>query len=224
MAKRVVIKGFKSSGNPIPPPPPSGQRPGGRQVGTAKRSKVITGDRAQQRQQRDQIIQEAYQEAERIRGTIENYRMEGQQQGNEAGQNIGKAEWLVSLLIINRNNEQLFKHFEKEVANLSRKISEKIIGYSLRLPPATILKAVAEQLQSIYQVHHIQMSVHPDDAAMIQSQRPALFEKIEKAPDITLNSHPQVEQGRSILETTFGTIEGALEDQVNALQRVFLGS
>lgn len=178
---------------------------------------------ASARNEAQRIIQEAADEAARIRAQAEEYRQRGYDEGYAEGVQQAQAEWTETILRLNRENEAKFRFFENDLVKLSLRISEKIIGEQLRIEPSSVTQIVAKALEAVRHQREIYLRVNPDEYELINENKYLLLEQLSRANDIDIRPDPDVAKGGCRIESETGTIEANLEKQLTAMEKILLG-
>ena len=61
------------------------------------------------------------------------------------------------------------------------------------------------------------LQVSPVDIEYVKDLRPTFFERIKELRSITIESDPTINPGGCILETSFGDVDGRLENQLDKI-------
>ncbi len=163
---------------------------------------------AEAEEKRQHIEQAAYEEGFR----------QGQKDGQEVGRRgleeiIQRFENLLSALI--KEKEVLYRQRERDLVELVRLISRKVVGRELTRRPESIRDLVASGFENLFQAEQIKLWVHPQDYEL-------LIHKSNESwpPGLELVSDSAVSPGGFRLETDKGGLDGTLEMRWARLDQV----
>jgi flagellar assembly protein FliH len=103
------------------------------------------------------------------------------------------------------------KRVDKELLNLSIKLSEKIIGVSLALEPRKLLPIIQKLTMAAGKKDKLKLYVSEEDFVWLKE----LPEKIKPAYPIAVDSH--LSQGDTYLESREGFFEGQISSQLDII-------
>lgn len=204
---------------PPPPPPPIDQQI----LEEAKR-------KAQQ------IVAEAQAEAKRL---IEEIRLHanmagaeakdrGFEEGKEEGRRQGREEYARLMMQARelyvqaiKERSKLLSSAETELARLSIKVAERIIGQEVRSAGEVIMGVVRQALSGIKDREEVLIRVSPDDYHIVNEDRTALSRMVEGLKNFELVVDSKVEAGGCIIETNLGNVDARLTTQLAAIAAAF---
>lgn len=224
-----MSKVIKAGGSALGPPPAarpaigaySGTPPN--TFGQPAPNRVISGAEIKAQGSAQEIILKAQSDAERIRMQAEEYRQRGFEEGYQAGFEEGKQELTATILDLNRQNQERFKHYEPELVKLAMRIAEKIIGEQVKISPETVVGIVSKALGNVRHQRDIYVRVNPDDYDTIMQHKPVLLERLSRAQDIDIRPDANIAAGSCRIESEIGTIDANLQNQLAAIERALLG-
>lgn len=204
---------------PPPPPPPIDQ-----QIVEEARRKA------------QQIVGEAQEEAKRLIDEIRLHASmahkeameKGIEEGREEGRRLGREEYqklfdtardMYQQAI--RERERLLASAETELARLSIKVAERIIGQEVRSAGEVIMGVVRQALSGIKDREEVLIRVSPDDYHIVNADRTSLARLVEGMKNFELVVDGKVEAGGCIIETNLGNIDARLSTQLSAIAAAF---
>lgn len=164
------------------------------------------------RQAAERLLQQAQQEADRIRA-----------QAVAEGRERGLAAVTELLASARAAASRARASSAVELRVLAVRIAEKILGRELALRPDAVVDVVAEALAAAGTARQVVILCHPDDLAALERGRPRLLERASRAQVVQLRAAPNVERGGCIVETDLATIDARLSTQLDAVERALRG-
>lgn len=125
--------------------------------------------------------------------------------------------------ITNLEKKMLFWYSElqKKVLPLALQSAKKIVSQQFSLDPETIVRIVAETLNSVKQSHHITIYVNKLDKEILEANKPKLKSNLEQVQTFIIQERDDVEQGGCIIETDSGIINAKIDKLWDALEHAF---
>lgn len=189
------------------------------QGGVVRKEEIKAQDKGQQ------IIEEAIQEAQKIKleakqglAQVEKEREEAKRQGLEEGKAEGLEIFNEKLIALKNLKEKFFADAEPEMIRLVLNIAEKVIGemaIKYKEGIGTIVRQAIERSLG----DRIVVRLHPEDYKKIQEEEKVLKEKLDKTKHLHFKKDETMERGGCIVETEVGTIDARLETQIKAIRK-----
>ena len=226
---------------PTSDPPPPGTPPPPKPVtvdqvileqAKAKAQEMIGAAQKQIQQMMQQANEQLQQFNEQAMADAEAMRQEafkrGTEEGREEGKRLAHAEY-VDLMLKARDlyvqsikeRTKLIEATEPELAKLSIKIAEKIIGLEINTSGDVIMGVVKEALSDMKDREQVRIHVNPDDYHIVNNDRTSLMRMVEGLKDFDLSVDSKVARGGCIIETNLGNIDARLETQLAAISLAF---
>jgi type III secretion protein L len=147
-------------------------------------------------------------------------RQTGFAEGHAAGREAALAEATELLARARAEAEQVLRASQEAAAVLARRMAEKIVGRTLELHPMLLADIAAQALAaSRARSGPVTLRVHPEDLAVLESERPRLCARLSDALDLRLLADQTVERHGCIVETPLGRLDARLSAQLDALER-----
>ncbi len=147
-------------------------------------------------------------------------REEGRRQGREEFARLMKhARDLYQQALQER--EKLLNSAEAELARLSIKVAEQIIGQEVRSSGEVIMGVVRHALTGIKDREEVLIRVSPDDYHIVNEDRTTLARMVEGLKNFELVVDSKVEAGGCIIETNLGNVDARLVTQLAAIATAF---
>jgi flagellar assembly protein FliH len=173
------------------------------------------------------IVQQAHQEAERIRRQAE---IAGRKAAEAAAERlldekIGKRmQTLLPALEqmvrqINDAKAELLTHWEQSAIQVSTAIAQRIIRRELTREPRIALDLVAEALRMATGTTEITLHVNPTDYEHLGAQINRLAETLAQLTPSDIVANPDISPGGCRIETKFGEIDHTIESQLRRIEQ-----
>ncbi len=149
----------------------------------------------------------------------------GFNQGQKDGLALGKKrleetakrlDALISSLSELKGN--LYREAEEEILKLSVEIARKILDKEIGLDKDMVLRSIRKATEFLTERTAIRILVNPADMHKVEEALPEIKAR-KKVERIELAEDPSIARGGCILETGFGSINAAIEDQLEAIAR-----
>lgn len=189
------------------------------QGGVVRKEEIKAQDKAQQ------IIEEAIQEAEKIKleasrglAQVEKEREEAKAQGREEGKTEGLEAFNEKLFELKNLKEKFFADAEPEMIHLVLNIAEKVIG-EMAVKYKEVIGTIIRQAIERSLGDRVVVRLHPEDYKMIQEEEKGWKEKFDKTKHLHFKKDETIERGGCVVETEVGTIDAQLETQLKAIRK-----
>lgn len=128
-----------------------------------------------------------------------------------------------STYITNLEKKMLFWYSElqKKVLPLALQAAKKIVSQQFSLDPETIVRIVAETLNSVKQSPHITIYVNKLDKEILEANKPKLKSNLEQVKTFVIQERDDIEQGGCVIETDSGIINAKIDKLWDALEHAF---
>ncbi|MCA9794540.1 MAG: hypothetical protein KC910_22185 [Candidatus Eremiobacteraeota bacterium] len=170
--------------------------------------------------QAQQAAQQAEEQA-RERGYQEGLAA-GQQQGYEASvgefvERIAQAKDMYVQAV--RARRAIVATVEPELARLSIKIAERVLGEAIKVDPDVILGIVRQALGGIKDREEVSIRVNPQDVQIVRDNREIFERMIEGLKSFEVVADPTIDPGGCSIETNLGNIDARLHTQLDAIRQ-----
>lgn len=120
-----------------------------------------------------------------------------------------------------RERERVLRSIEPEVARLSIKIAERIIGTQVTMGPEIIMNMVKAALERVKDRDHVILRVNSADVEAARKNKELFARVVEGVRSLEIQPDPRVERGGCIIETDLGTVDARISTQLAALEIAF---
>jgi flagellar assembly protein FliH len=147
-------------------------------------------------------------------------------QGEKDGAELGRKRWETIFdsfrqleVELGRIQENLPRHYEREMVVLVFAIAKKILRLDLPLREETLLKTLQAAFEYVVDPRNVIIHLHPKDHQHLITHPEGLpwGPKGAESHNIRFISDPTVTRGGCFLETSFGEIDATLESQLEQL-------
>lgn len=143
------------------------------------------------------------------------------QRAKEEGHKEGLEQFQAHILKMDENMRILQHNLQQLVLPIALKAARRIVGKQLDLFPETIVDIVKQAMAPIAGSRRVTLFVNKEDKEILDHNKPQLKEILSQIETFTIQEKADVEKGCCIIQTESGMITVKLEDQLNALKRVF---
>lgn len=193
---------------------------------TGSKSKVINQDAFEVSDKAKRAIQDAQEEAERIKKHARELLLKvkaevetAREKGFALGKEQGLKESADFMLKLSAEKQALINHLEKDVMKLVYDISEKIIGQDLSEREESIIGLIKQALQNAMG-DHFTITVNPKDLERVKKHKPVLMSHMGSGKVIHLLADEKVKANGCIIQTEMGTIDAELSTQLQVIREV----
>jgi flagellar assembly protein FliH len=186
------------------------------------------------REQANEMIREANEEAKKIRHSA-------QEQGRAAGQNdiVSTAESLASQLANQRVNnaaksiskladeleeatQQWLRQWQHETIPLAVSIAERLVRRQLEIDPTILLQWLKDSVRLVQDNQKVQLRMHPSDIELLGSSLTELLDNLKGRTDIELISDESIAKHGLTLRSAEMFIDQQLITQLDRLREELL--
>ncbi|MCE7870101.1 hypothetical protein DYH09_06950 [bacterium CPR1] len=204
---------------PPPPPPPIDEQI--LEEARRKAQQIIT-DAQEQAARFKEEAQALVKEAEKTA------REQGFEQGKGEGLEAGKQqlagvveEFKVLFRQFVSERERVLKAAEPELARLSVKIAERVLGLEIKCNPEVIVGVVRDALSGIKDREEITIRCHPDDFEQARKHQPEFEKMVEGLKKFEVQADASLDPGSCVLETNLGNVDARLATKMAAIAAAF---
>jgi flagellar biosynthesis/type III secretory pathway protein FliH len=112
-------------------------------------------------------------------------------------------------------HQDTVRHLDETVVSLVLALTRLLVRHEVNAAPDTILQVARAALEELTVEHAVTLRVHPDDAALLQAQLPALGLPI--AVQVSVLPDPAVTAGGCLIESGTGRVNASIEKQLERL-------
>ena len=167
--------------------------------------------REEAQRERERLLQAAQAECEALRA-------QAREEGRQEGLAQVSEQWVRAKL----QAAALLQRGERESVALALRIAERLVGRDVARTPELLVDVCATALAQLRGAQAVVLRVHPDAAAVLREQRPALSERLGRGVDVVLKEDPALHPVGCVIQTEFGTLDAQLSTQLQMLERVLL--
>lgn len=192
-----------------------------------------------------QIISDAHNERESLIGTAS---QEGHSQGYTEGHAAGFAKghedgvkqaqaehaqqldlllaaWSEQLELFERQRDSMLELARVQVVELAAAIAQRVVHRAVELDPAVVLQEVESVLSSVTESTRLVLSVHPDDAELVNTELPALIDRFASCEHAQVVTDPALPRGSCIARTPGGgVLDASISTQLDRIVSALLPS
>jgi flagellar assembly protein FliH len=182
------------------------------------------------REQANQVVNRAKQQAEQTRGKIEeDSRRKGYADGQREIQQLVEkklGEQLATLLPalaatiqeIQHAKQAWLTHWERSAVRLATAIAERIVRREIQAKPEIAIAIVRESLELAAGSATVRVLLNPKDHETLQPKADALTGEMAGLGTCELVADPEISPGGCRVETPFGTIDQQIETQLKRIE------
>lgn len=173
-----------------------------------------------QLQKEDEALQNKIKEA------LEEARLQGYQEGYDQGRLDGEKSISQSVLEAQRLVDAAKKDYlnklkeaEPEIVKMAVKITEKVIGETLKQQPEQWTSIVKTVLKEVKEHENIRIIVHPTKYERTIQQKRELLSVLNDSTDLSIYPDQELHENGCLIETSFGTINASIDSQLSEIKR-----
>ena len=119
--------------------------------------------------------------------------------------------------------ERIIKAAELEIANLSTRIAEKIIGEEVKADPEVVMNVAKRAIELATDREQIIVRVNPADLEMIRSRKEKLLASVDGTKHIQAMADERVKRGGCVIETNSGNVDAKISSQLGQIEESLRG-
>lgn len=119
--------------------------------------------------------------------------------------------------------ERIIKAAELEIANLSTRIAEKIIGEEVKANPEVVMNTAKRAIELATDREQIIVRVNPADLEMIRSRKEKLLASVDGTKHIQAMADERVKRGGCVIETNSGNVDAKISSQLGQIEESLRG-
>lgn len=188
-------------------------------------NKIVRGSDAEHVDEVNDILAKARVEAEQIKKRakelylqVEDKTEKAKQDGFERGRAEGLAEVTARLVQIEKKNQEMLRHIEKESLALVYEIAQKLIGDALKNSDEAIVGMVRQALQSSMG-NELTLFVNPEDFERIKAHEATLMSTLHSIQTLNIKPSERVKIGGCLIESELGSIDAQIDLQLAAIRK-----
>lgn len=163
-----------------------------------------------------------------VEGVSEALRAGAQQQGYSEGLTRAQAEVqhttmeaMAALTAAQHERYALAAQHEPALADLALRIARKVIGEHLVADPALVARIVHETIAELEPSVSLEVRVHPDDLAAVESSRASLERLVTGAGSVRITADATVDRGGVVLVSPVGEVDARISTKLSVLETAF---
>jgi flagellar biosynthesis/type III secretory pathway protein FliH len=156
----------------------------------------------------------------RLRASAEAERAAVLEEASRAGREEGLALAAAALAEVGVARADRLRELERELAAAGLEVARAVLGCELTARPELVLELARRALEPVRSRREVLLRVNPADVALLQGGRSRLAELLDRAPALSLRADPGVARGGVVVETEVGRVDGRVEAQLAALERL----
>lgn len=117
-----------------------------------------------------------------------------------------------------KQRQWLMQSVEPELARLSVKVAEKILGQEVRTQPDAIIGIVKAALAGVGDREEVTIRVHPEDFEVAHQQKSVFERMVEGLKKFEIVADQAIDQGGCSIETNLGNVDARLVTQITTLR------
>ena len=107
---------------------------------------------------------------------------------------------------------------EREAAELSLQIAEKVVGGALAVQPERVLEVVRGALRRLVERHTVTILVNPDDLELVREATASLEGALGGIEKLDIQAERRVARGGAILRTVDGELDARIASQLERVR------
>jgi len=152
-------------------------------------------------------------------------RRKGFEIGHAEGRRHAEAECTTVLLAARTEAAALLADARKAAVPLAVRMAERIVGHEVARDPAVLLDILAQAVRaSGVTAGPVQIRIHPEDAKVVEAQRPQLAAKLGASVLVRWVLDETIGRAGCIVETSRMRLDARLETQLDVLAQALLGA
>ncbi|CAM0117898.1 FliH/SctL family protein [Rhabdochlamydiaceae symbiont of Dictyostelium giganteum] len=168
-----------------------------------------------------EVLEKAQQDVDQFWEKTKIEAEELKQKGYDDGFAEGVVQLNEHLLALDGEKKRLYHEMNQLILPLALKAAKKIVSKELELHPDTIVSIVSQALTSAASNHFVTIYVNKNDKEILESEKPALKEKLEQLEILLIKERDDIAEGGCIIETESGIINSTIENQWKGIERAF---
>ena len=113
---------------------------------------------------------------------------------------------------------------EREVYRFAVAVAERIVKREITLDESVVMRQMREAIRRIVGVETITVRVHPEDEALVRSQRSAMLSSSDSVREIVIEGDESIERGGCILESATGNVDARIGSQLRQIETALFGA
>ena len=130
--------------------------------------------------------------------------------------------WLAAIEQWESRRERLHAEAREDVLRFAFALTERIIHRLVRVDPAIVRDQLTAALRLLSKPSALQVSVHPDDRAVIESVMPEVRASLGRSAHVHLHDDPAIERGGCVLATVGGYVDATITTQLDRMAEALL--
>jgi flagellar assembly protein FliH len=161
----------------------------------------------------------------------------GLEEGREAGIRAGREEalqqargeaaalaerWHAALLEWEASRQRMHDEAREDVLKFAFALAERITHRLLRADSSIVRDQLLNALRLVTRPTSLQITVHPQDRALVQRIMPEICEAIGHSTEVRLQDDPQLARGGCVLATRGGYVDASIASQLDRMAEALL--
>lgn len=179
------------------------------------------------KKQRDRLISTASEEGHE-QGSKTGYEAgfeEGRQAGIEQARQAHEEQlqqllgmWADQLGAFEHQRDEMLEAARVECVELAGAIATRVVRRAIQLDPSIVISELESILSAITEPTRLVVSVHPDDAELINQELPALVDRFANCEHAQVVTDPSLPRGSCVGRTpSGGTLDASINTQLNRI-------
>lgn len=158
---------------------------------------------------------------------------EGREQGTREGREQALREtrvealelvrrWTAALEDWEARRDQLFDEAREDVLRFAFALAERVVHRLVRIDPAVVRDQVHDAFKHLGRPSSLQVSVHPQDRALVEQVLPEIVGGLGAAVHAQLHDDPTIDRGGCVIATAGGYVDASLATQLDRLAEALL--
>jgi flagellar assembly protein FliH len=155
------------------------------------------------------------------KGIAEGIEQARQAQTQELDQLVGL--WSEQLGLFEQRRNAMLEEARVQVVQLAAAMASRVVRRSIELDAGIVLQELESVLSTITESTRLVLSVHPDDAALVAAELPALVDRFAGCEHAQVVTDPALQRGSCVARTSRGgTIDSSINTQLDRIIRALL--
>lgn len=154
---------------------------------------------------------------------------QGRREGREQALQEGRAElaemskrWTESIIDWDARRDRLFDEAREDVLRFAFAMGERIVHRLIRADAEIVRDQMIAALKHLSRPTALQISVHPDDRAVIETVLPEVAAALGRGTHVHLHDDPSIDRGGCVVATAGGYVDASLATQLDRMAEALL--
>lgn len=159
--------------------------------------------------------------------------LEGREKGVREGRDHALAEsrerfaaiaerWTAAIDDWDAQRERLFDEAREDVLRFAFALGERVVHRLVRADASIVADQMRKALQHLSRPTVLQVSVHPEDRAVVEQVLPEVTGSLARSAHLHLHDDPTIDRGGCVVATAGGYVDASLATQLDRMAEALL--